>query len=188
MLKYQGKGFISDKSAVNLKDFDTKRLYKVWLSVLQRSFNEKLKSRDTCYHDVGVSEDFLDFNFFLTWATNQVGYNNNGWQLDKDILVKGNKIYSPETCCFVPREINNNFIRCMKKDKLLPMGITKQRNGKYRVRLNWEGEEKLVGVFKDLEDATLAHSEAKSSYVKSLAEKWKGKIDDRVYDRMVTYN
>ena len=70
---------MSDKDSVDLKDFDTKRLYKVWLGVLQRSYCEKLKSRKTWYKDVGVSENFLDFNFFLSWSKSQIGYNVPDW-------------------------------------------------------------------------------------------------------------
>ena len=47
-----------------------------------------------------------------------------GWQLDKDILIKGNKIYSPDTCCFVPSEINNLFVGCNKSRGSLPIGVT----------------------------------------------------------------
>lgn len=46
-----------------------------------------------------------------------------GWALDKDILVKGNKIYSPETCCFVPQEINNLFTKRKSCRGTLPIGV-----------------------------------------------------------------
>ena len=186
-MKYRGKGFMSDKDSVDLKDFDTKRLYKVWLGVLQRSYCEKLKSRNTWYKDVGVSENFLDFNFFLSWSKSQIGYNVPDWQLDKDILVKGNKTYSPETCCFVPREVNNIFIRSLKQDKELPVGVTMQRNGKYRARVNWEGVEKCLGAYEDIDDASLSYKTAKEAYAREVAEKWKGVVDVRIYKALMEH-
>ena len=78
--------------------------YVIWDNMVQRC-----KSHIN-YTDIVVCEEWLNFSNFTEWM--ESNYNPEtmqGWHLDKDILVKGNKIYSPKTCCFVPQEINKTF-------------------------------------------------------------------------------
>lgn len=57
------------------------------------------------YDNVTVSESFKHYRIFKQWYLTQ--YLEEGWELDKDLLVKGNKVYCASRCCFLPKEINS---------------------------------------------------------------------------------
>ena len=102
---YLGEG--KYKAWKNNKDT---RVYKTWKSMLQRCYDEKLQEKYPTYKGCVVCDEWHNFQNFAKW------YEDNYYEvcdekmcLDKDILVKGNKIYSPETCIFVPQTINLLF-------------------------------------------------------------------------------
>ena len=100
-----GVGYIGEEYYGRTKE--DIRCYKTWQSMLERCYSEKhLKKRPT-YKDCYVCDEWLCYSNFKKW------YDNNYYEikdermcLDKDILIKGNKVYSPNTCVFVPNKIN----------------------------------------------------------------------------------
>ena len=164
--------------------------YQTWVDVLKRVYVEN-KSR-TSYLNVSVCDEWHNFQNFAEWFYNQefhVAKDENGkrYDLDKDILVKGSKTYSPETCCFVPSEINCLFIRNKRFRGNLPIGVTKSGK-RFAARLSKGfGNRVYLGSFKTETEAFLAYKQAKELYLKELAEKWKGKIDDRAYEALMNY-
>lgn len=78
--------------------------YKTWMSMLNRCYSEKFLEKNPTYKGCSVSENWLRFSNFKSWMEKQ---DWEGKHLDKDILFKGNKIYSEETCIFVTKRINN---------------------------------------------------------------------------------
>ena len=82
------------------------REYSIWNRVRQRCYNENIRYITTSYQEVEMSENFKKYSYFKEWCNKQIGFDQEGWQLDKDILSKDNKVYSEDTCCFVPPEIN----------------------------------------------------------------------------------
>lgn len=77
--------------------------YSAWTSMLKRCYSAKYQERCPTYKGCSVAEEWLTFSNFKTWMMTQDWQDN---QLDKDLLVKGNKIYSPETCVFVSGMVN----------------------------------------------------------------------------------
>ena len=153
--------------------------YQTWVVVLKRVYVEN-KSR-TSYLNVSVCDEWHNFQNFAEWFYNQefnVTKDENGkrYDLDKDILVKGSKTYSPETCCFVPSEINCLFIRNKRFRGKYPIGVTKI--GKYFTARLSKGFGNMVylGSFKTETEAFLAYKQAKELYLKELAEKYRNKV------------
>ena len=109
-----------------------------------------------------------------------------GWHLDKDILIKGNKIYSPETCCFVPQEVNILFIKNSKRREGLPIGVYKQKNS-FVAHLSKGKEQIYLGSFSTIEECFQAYKIAKEEYIKEMADKWKPLIHLKVYEAMYNY-
>ena len=103
-----------------------------------------------------------------------------GWCLDKDILVKGNKIYSPETCCFVPKGINLLFGKNNAKRGNYPIGVCKFKN-KFQATINIKGKTISLGHFDTPEEAFEAYKTAKEAYIKEVADEWKDRIEEDVY-------
>ena len=111
-----------------------------------------------------------------------------GWQLDKDIMHKGNKIYSPDNCCFVPDEINKLFIKSDHSRGKYPIGVTYHKtNNLFVARVTIEGKRKFIGNFDSIDEAFNAYKVAKEKNIKDIAAKWKEKIPKRLYDAMMNY-
>ena len=162
--------------------------YIIWSSMLKRCFDEKYKSKNPTYKDCTICEEWLHYSNFRRWAENtQNGY-MAGYQLDKDILVKGNKIYSPETCCFVPKDINTLLIEPKSRRSKYTAGVYK-KSRKFVAHLSRYGKIVRVGSFNSLEEALIARKQAKEEYIKEVAQKYysDGKITKRVYDALMKY-
>ena len=169
------------------------RLYNLWLSLLCRSCNEDFKSKNKTYKDVSVCKEWLCFQNFAAWCEGQTYYgevdkSGSRYELDKDILVKGNKIYSPDTCCFVPKELNlllrNNL--CKRGD--LPVGVSYvKKRSLYLVTHKVRASTKFVGHFETAEDAFLAYKTSKECLIKRIANEYIDKIDISVYNALINY-
>ena len=188
-----GVGIIGDKydtiSGENKKLLT--REYSIWNNMLARCYNEDRFSRNPTYSDCTVSENFKHYTYFYEWCQEQIGFNNDDWHLEKDILFKGNKIYSEDTCVFVPIEINNLFTTRVRFRGDSPIGVHfSNGKGKYVAQIS-DGKSKSnrthLGLFDDEYSAFCAYKEAKEVKIKELAEKWKGKIDDRAYNALMNY-
>jgi hypothetical protein len=155
--------------------------YLIWKGILERCYNEKTLKRCPTYKDVTVCEEWHNFQNFAEWfEENWKPWMDNTWHLDKDILAIGNKVYSPETCAFVPQEINNLF-KSFTKDNGLPTGVYK--SGKKFIITVKNNENKRV--FDTPEEAFEMYKILKESDVKKLANKWKKQITELVYNTLI---
>lgn len=184
------KGFIG-VGKYGAKD---KRLYRLWSNLIIRVYCEKHNAKHPAYKSASVCEEWLCFQNFAEWCENQQFFtakDDNGcyYQLDKDIIVKGNKMYSPNTCCFIPSQINSLIISCGSKRGEYPIGVCLQKHSNtFLAQIRKERSVKhSLGSFSNPEEAFLAYKKAKESYIKEVAEKWKGKIDDEVHEALVNY-
>lgn len=191
--KLGGVGYVYHKSVCNVgflgegkADFISYSVpYKVWKSMIVRCYDNKYLQKQPTYKDVTVCEEWHNFQNFAKWfEENWKPWMDNYWQLDKDILVKGNKIYSPDTCCFVPRELNS-LIKCnYNKKSDLPIGVI-ERKGKFIARLG--KDRNYIGSYTTLKEAFQAYKTTKEAYIKEASDKWKDKIDTRVYEALYNY-
>lgn len=167
-----------------------KRIYKIWKSVLQRCYNEAFKNSCPTYRDISICKEWLHFQNFAEWCCKQKGFdskdgNGKSYQLDKDILVRGNKIYSPETCCFVPTEINCLFISCKKARGNLPIGVHRHKKcNKYSVNFR---NSKYLGGFKTPEEAFEVYKKLKEDCIKTTAKNYFGSIAEHVYEKLMVW-
>lgn len=162
-----------------------KKCMSLWRSMLTRCYTEEYKN--LTYAECAASDNFLNFKFFGEWANDQIGFLNEGWQLDKDIIFRGNKLYSENTCAFVPAEINTLVISCKSRRGKYPIGVTKHTHNTYSAQLSRENGPKFLGCFKTPEEAFYRYKEAKEDYIKYVANKWLGKIDIRVYNSLMQW-
>lgn len=188
-----GIGFNDRKYPSRANGKDT-REYSLWAGVLERC-TEKLCTNFPTYTGVTCSENFKSYSFFYDWCQGQVGFasvdeNGRSWQIDKDILIKGNKLYSEDTCVFVPHRINTLLTKCNASRGEFPIGMYfNKRNNKYKVRCGeGGGKTKYLGLFLTKEDAFLAYKTFKEQVIKSVASEYKAVLDDRVYQALLSYN
>lgn len=179
-----GVGVIGDE--ICHKDYKALPDYVCWKDMLDRLFNMKSLKRKW-YEDCTISESFKNLTSFRAWAKLQKGFNKEGWQLDKDILVKGNRTYSEDTCCFVPKEINILVLKIEAVRGLYPIGVTKS-GAKYMARMMMYGKSVWLGYFETPNLAFQAYKKAKEAHIKEVANKWKGEIDVRVYEALMNWS
>ena len=156
--------------------------------MIERCYSEKVHERCPTYTGCYVSDEFKDYSKWREWYDNYQ-YKQDDWQLDKDLLIKGNKIYSEETCVFLPREINVALTKSTKTrgNKLIGVYFDKQyKKFVSKVSLG-AGNQKVLGYYDNEYEAHLSYKKAKEEYIKELAERYKDILDPRAYEALYNY-
>ena len=183
-----GVGVIGDKYPSKVNGVLTKE-YKLWTSMLVRCYSDKSKKRRPTYEGCEVSNNFKSYEYFYEWCNKQVGFGVEGFELDKDLLIKGNKVYSEDSCVFIPTEINSLLVKRenMRGEYLIGVCWSKTANAFVsRVSRN-KGMQEHLGVFNTELEAFRAYKQAKETFIKEQANKWKDNIDIRAYDALTNY-
>ena len=169
---------------VNDISYCPKPIYQKWVSMIKRCYSPKSLNTHKTYQDCSVSDEWLVLSNFKSWCER---YYIEGYDLDKDLLVKGNKVYSPETCCFLPK-VFNIIIRDLNNGKYRK-GVSIFRHNKYISSICINRNKIHLGCFNTEQEASLAYKTAKGNYIKELAEKYfqEGKITERVYNALMKY-
>lgn len=147
---------------------DTK-IYTRWHGMFKRCY---ASNTGESYKDCFVDERWHNFQNFAKWYEDNFKLHMRGWQLDKDILLKRNKIYSPTTCCFVPQIINSIFIKNNNRRGDLPIGVGKHQR-KMIATVYKYGKKNYLGTYDTIEEAFQSYKVAKESYIVEVAEEWK---------------
>ncbi len=157
---------------------------RTWEDMFSRCYDKKFLEKNKTYKDCTVHPDWHNFQVFAKWfEENYV----EGFDLDKDILVKGNKIYGPSTCCFVPKEINNLFQSKRNNENNLPTGV-KKLGSKFTSSIGAGrvlGTTSYLGMFKTVEEASECYNKEKRKYLLELVNKYKNSLSTKVYKRLV---
>lgn len=156
--------------------------YKKWRGMMTRNYYDDYESRLTSYKDCYVADEWHNLQTFSDWYYGQVGW-DKGFELDKDLLSEGGKVYSPETCCLIPREINTAIVSLTNSDSI--MGYHERRNGLFEVHVKViKGSYKS---FRDKDDAINYYLSLKKKIVEDLILKWDGKVDNKVIEKLKTW-
>lgn len=114
--------------------------------------------------------------------------NNKSWQLDKDLLIKGNKVYSEDVCVFLPKQINTLLVKRNASRGYYPLGVHwSVAASKYSASCSSGKGSQHLGCFQTQEDAFLAYKIFKESYIKQVAEQYKPQLDKRAYQALMDY-
>lgn len=163
--------------------------YAVWADMLKRGYNSGYKQNHPTYKDVTVCTEWHNFQNFAEWFYEN--YNSEimkGWTLDKDIICKDCKVYSPETCCFVPQEINKLFLFTKQNKGLYPTGVSfSKQNKKFLAKIKKHNKSYNLGYYITPEEAFEVYKTAKEKHIKEIAEEWKNLISNKVYEILITY-
>lgn len=140
-------------------------LYILWISMLQRCYSDSYQARQPTYKGCSVCEDWLTFSNFKEWCE------KNSWEgkeLDKDLSEYGNKLYSPDTCVFLPREINAVF-KSRKERPGLPIGVYSKDMKRFYASAMEFGIQKRLGIFDSPEEAHHAYLSNRAKYISELS-------------------
>lgn len=163
--------------------------YNIWKTMIQRCYDKKFQQKYPTYKDCTVCEEWHNFQNFAKWyEENYYEVDGEQMHLDKDIIVKGNKVYSPETCIFVPERINYLFLKSNSSRGNLPIGVCKNGN-KYVSFLKGYEQVKngYLGMFNTIEEAFCIYKKTKEEYIRQIANEYKTKIPKKLYELLIKY-
>lgn len=186
--RYYNKGYIGE-GKYNIKN--DKKIFIIWTDMMKRCYDKNLHLKEGTYKDCEVCKEWHNFQNFVKWyEENYYIIDKEIMALDKDILIKGNKIYSPNTCIFVPKRINNLFTKRDKDRGVYPIGVSyeKSRN-KLLVQCNDGNRVKKLGRFNinQVEEAFQCYKQFKEKVIKQVADEYKDRIPQNLYDAMYRY-
>lgn len=163
--------------------------YKCWNHMLERCYDLKYKNKEPSYEKCVCSDEWKYFSNFKKWYDKNIyKLKNEKIALDKDILIKNNKIYSEKTCLLVPQSINNLFIKPEKKRTDLPIGVNYYpRYDKYISRIGINGKRVFLGYFETPIEAFYEYKIHKELSIRMVADEYKDKIPTKVYETMYNY-
>lgn len=166
-----------------------KEAYQKWKAILDRCIrNDYSNKAISSYKGCTVCEEWLNFQYFAKWFYENKYPCSEPLCVDKDILVHGNKLYSPDTCLLAPQRINLLFIKEKGRRGNLPIGVQKYKKEKsYTGMLSTLNGNVYLGIFDSQFDAFTAYKIEKEKYIKSVAEEYKNKIPEKLYNAMYRY-
>lgn len=184
--KYPASYMDENGNTIHTKGYDT------FKSMITRCYNVKYHAMQPTYTNAECCKEWLNRDNFEDWLRGQPNYENflkGDFALDKDIIVKNNKIYSPETCCLVPRYINELFKKDWNGNNGMPVGVRTKRD-KYVVYCCVKGKNTYVGTYETKHKAFMVYKNFKEKHIKQVAneEFMRGNITKECYDAMMSYD
>lgn len=178
-------GLICGFGLNDLKDTNSKS-YFIWVRMIERCYSDRPQYE--VYKDCSVCNEWKNYSKFKEWfeSANYI----DGYDLDKDILSEGSKIYSPDTCCFIPHEINSLILTSNKSRGKYPIGVSYDKNrGKYKASVSINNITKYIGRYDTPVEAFLAYKQYKENYVRDISTNYylEGKISEKVYNKLINW-
>lgn len=146
------------------------KFYRTWTAMINRCYSPDFVKKHPTYINCEICDDWKYFSKFKAWMERQ---DWQGKQLDKDLLVKGNKIYSPDTCLFVDSQVNNFIIENDVNRGRFMIGVSFHKITKKLAatcRSNTERKNIHLGLFDDELSAHLAWKAKKHELACQLAD------------------
>lgn len=141
--------------------------YRAWRNMIFRCYGRSFHKKHPSYIGCSVSKDWLTFSNFKAWMETQ---DWEGLDLDKDLLIPGNKLYSEKTCVFVPRYVNTLLLDCANSRGKYPLGVCRPKNRPtYKARISLYKKTVYIGSFGTPEEAHMAYIKAKVKHIRGIA-------------------
>lgn len=150
--------------------------YRAWNEMLERAYSPAFHARCPTYAGVTVCDEWHCLQSFGSWFdANYV----EGFHLDKDLLIEGNKQYSPDACCFVPGWLNTLLIsNHISSGSVWPEGVNQKPNGRFCAQVRRYNKNRHIGVYDTPDEAGRAYQRAKGEHILVVMH------DDAVPDRV----
>lgn len=186
--RYFGKGYLGEGKYKMSENSKHRKEFNIWHHMLQRCYDPKYQEKRPTYEGCFVEDYLLNFQNMCEWLEeNYYKVPGETMCLDKDILCKGNKMYSRDTCIFVPQRINLLFTKCDKSRGDNPIGVTPRPSGNYQVHCNnGYGKKIPLGTYSTREKAFQVYKQYKEKVIKEVIDSYKGKIPEPFYSRLKT--
>ena len=184
---------------VNYTQPTIEQKYNLKHNMKTRCYNANYHKTRPDYEGCSICDEWLeDKKSFYEWVDHNYYWikGEPSVELDKDILVPGNKVYSPDTCIFVPKRINDLFVHIHgRKKNGLPVGVIySEKTGKYKACIrksydNKDGKKKntCLGHYDTPQEAYEVYKHHKTAEIVYIADKYKDVIPDKLYQAMINW-
>lgn len=162
------------------------RPYVVWKSMMSRAYCKNFQKSNQTYTGCSVAKVWHNYQKFAAWYEKQPNAYLDGFDLDKDLIVFGNRVYSPKACSLVPRAVNALLTDSRKARGDLPQGVSR-RGKKYQVRMGIDGKHTYIGIRSTPEEASELYRSEKAKQVKIVAEQYKNALHSKVYKNLMEW-
>jgi len=154
--------------------------YTRWADMIKRCYSRKHLDVNPTYIGCSVNNSWLIFSTFKSWMVTQDWHNKS---LDKDLIIYGNKTYSPNTCLFVDQTINTLMGNHGRARGIYPQGVTFFKAlGKFHSKCQSYGKSNHLGFHDTIEEASNAYKQFKSKHILEVAEEYKN--EPRLYEAL----
>lgn len=174
--KYSTKGSPEEKAA-----------YGCWSDMIRRCYYERELIRYPTYRGCSVCPEWQCFQVFAEWYINHPFF-GLGYHLDKDVLVRGNKVYSPSTCTLLPESLNIMLCDSRAARGKYPVGVSwHKRDENFSCNARIGSKPKYLGNFATAEEASAKYVIYKEAFVKESANAWRGRIEEKAYEAFMDW-
>jgi len=178
-----GVGYIGIGDYQPIIDGKITKIYYAWKDMIRRTYDLKNHAVKPTYKDVTVCPKWHNFQNFAEWF--QHNY-IDGYDIDKDLLSNETKVYSPQTCVFVPPALNAFLSNNQTNNTSKHTGVHKTNSGRYRARIsNGKGKNTNLGTFETKEEAYQAYQAQRSIYAKEWRNKMCGILKKEAIERII---
>lgn len=200
-----GVGFSNGKHPITIAPGKRSKENETWRGMLKRCYEQAYQQREPTYIGCTICEEWYCYDVFYEWIISQENYTKwkeggRKWCIDKDICMKGNKIYSPDTCFLVPKNVNGLFTNRKLHRGELPIGVSySDKLNKFLVYCMNPFQEKsqkalrkhatYVGMYNTKQEAFNAYKRYKENIIIRVAQEEldKGNITKECYLAMLKY-
>jgi len=160
------------------------KAHKRWLHLMERAYSDKYHQIYNTYKNVTVCKEWHNFQNYLEWDKNNY---KEGYSLDKDLLsFKNAKIYSPETCIFIPPALNSFLTNKQSTNTSNYTGVSwdKEKN-KWKASISTEEGKKSLGYYTDPKVAYIVYKKARAEKALEWQHKMVNILPEHVLKRII---
>ena len=188
-----GIGYIGVGKYKTKENGKNTKVYNCWFNMFTRCYDNEHRTKSHIrYIGCTVCDEWHNYQNFAKWYDEHYyEITDENIEIDKDVLIKGNKIYAPDKCCFIPESINRFFTKSNSSRGKYPIGVSKDkdRNCFVAVCTNKYGcmKNTLYKRFQTFEEAFYCYKAFKEKCCHQMAEYYKSIISDDVYNALINY-
>lgn len=183
-----GRGYVGIGKHIPLASGVHTLEYSTWKGLYNRCHSEKFLIQKPTYRGCSVDSQWECFQDFGDWSESAIGWGNNMWNIDKDLLFKGNKVYGPDTCVMLPHDLNMLIVTRIGGRGEYPIGVHKGKGrNQFTAQFNEFSGSKKLKRFWTVNEAFMFYKTNKERVIKEAAEIYKDQIDPRAYQALLSW-
>lgn len=187
---FSGHGFIGVGPYSISKSGIVSKTASIWIAMLQRVYLPMNENQKRQYAGTSVDAAWYNFQAFANWyktRLNRFGLVDFRWDLDKDFLVPGNRVYGPDTCCLIPHPVNVLFTDSAVARGSLPLGVRKEGK-RYRARVGEDSKSRNLGTFNTVREAQIAYWNAKFDAIRNTTIRYWNYLPEALAMRLIQFS